>query len=332
MVVSGIAPAILGDIADVTGRRIVYLLTFAIYLAANVGLAVQNSWTAFPNVATAVGPVLGGALTQHLGWRWIFWILAIASGVCLFLISVFLPKPSRSIVGNGYQEVSGLHRTLISYVGLSTPSRLPESAVGANESSSNRQDKKLQRKFHIPNPLASLKMSWAKDTALITTIYGIYYMDLSCLQASLSPLFIDIYRLSEFNAGLIYLPFGVGSVAGAYCSGKIMNRDYRLTARSHNIVINTASGDDLMKFPIEKARLRNIWYSIGISGACTIAYGWVIHSHAFCGTLLTDLHPKAPASAQAANNIMRCTWAGAGLALLQIILDAIGTGCGMVGV
>lgn len=66
-------------------------------------------------------------------------------------------------------------------------------------------------------------MLWEKDTALITIIYGIYYMDFSCLQASLSPLFIEIYDLSEFNAGLIYLPFGVGSVAGAYCSGTIVS-------------------------------------------------------------------------------------------------------------
>lgn len=46
MIVSGIAPALMGDIADMTGRRLVYLLMFTIYLAANIGLAVQSSWTA----------------------------------------------------------------------------------------------------------------------------------------------------------------------------------------------------------------------------------------------------------------------------------------------
>lgn len=46
MIVSGIAPAILGDLADMSGRRIVYLLTFGLYLLANIGLAVQRSWTA----------------------------------------------------------------------------------------------------------------------------------------------------------------------------------------------------------------------------------------------------------------------------------------------
>jgi hypothetical protein len=44
------------------------------------------------------------------------------------------------------------------------------------------------------------------------------------------------------------------------------------------------------------------------------------------GTLLTDLHPKSPASAQAANNIVRCAMAACGLAVLQIIIDKIGVG------
>ena len=46
MIVAGIAPAVIGDMADMTGRRIVYLLTMGIYCVANVGLAVQSSWTA----------------------------------------------------------------------------------------------------------------------------------------------------------------------------------------------------------------------------------------------------------------------------------------------
>lgn len=45
-----------------------------------------------------------------------------------------------------------------------------------------------------------------------------------------------------------------------------------------------------------------------------------------CGTLLTDLYPKRPAAAQAANNIVRASLAGIGLAVLQIFLDRMGVG------
>ncbi|KAI4207536.1 MAG: hypothetical protein LQ346_000468 [Caloplaca aetnensis] len=46
LIVSGLVPSIVGDLADRTGRRPLYLVTFAVYFAANVGLALQNSYSA----------------------------------------------------------------------------------------------------------------------------------------------------------------------------------------------------------------------------------------------------------------------------------------------
>jgi MFS family permease len=46
LVIAGLAPSIIGDMADFTGRRPVYVITFALYFAANIGLAVQHSYAA----------------------------------------------------------------------------------------------------------------------------------------------------------------------------------------------------------------------------------------------------------------------------------------------
>lgn len=46
LIVSGIVPSIIGDLADRTGRRPLYLVTFAVYVAANIGLALQKSYAA----------------------------------------------------------------------------------------------------------------------------------------------------------------------------------------------------------------------------------------------------------------------------------------------
>jgi MFS family permease len=46
MIVAGIAPAFLGNLADTIGRRAVYLLMMGIYCVANVGLTLQSNWTA----------------------------------------------------------------------------------------------------------------------------------------------------------------------------------------------------------------------------------------------------------------------------------------------
>lgn len=45
-----------------------------------------------------------------------------------------------------------------------------------------------------------------------------------------------------------------------------------------------------------------------------------------CGTLLVDIHPKSPATAQAANSIVRAFLAGGGTACVQVFINAIGIG------
>ena len=46
LIVSGIAPSILGDMADQSGRRPVSLVAFTLYFIANIGLALQNNYAA----------------------------------------------------------------------------------------------------------------------------------------------------------------------------------------------------------------------------------------------------------------------------------------------
>jgi MFS family permease len=172
-----------------------------------------------PNIATAIGPILGGALADFANWRWIFWLLTILSATCLLMVVLLLPETSRQIVGDGSRPGSAIHRSLISLV-------FPRRSKDIHKSSQQESDLAEQanppraRKFQIPNPIASLKLLWAKDTILITLIFGIFYMNLSCLQASTSTLFIQLYGISEFKAGLVYLPSGIGSCIGVYCCGK----------------------------------------------------------------------------------------------------------------
>ncbi|KAL4999664.1 major facilitator superfamily domain-containing protein [Aspergillus recurvatus] len=46
MILQGLAPAFMGTFADTCGRRPAYILAFAIYTAANIGLALQSSYPA----------------------------------------------------------------------------------------------------------------------------------------------------------------------------------------------------------------------------------------------------------------------------------------------
>ena len=44
LVVAGIAPAFMGDLADQGGRRLAYLVMFALFFASNIGIALQTSY------------------------------------------------------------------------------------------------------------------------------------------------------------------------------------------------------------------------------------------------------------------------------------------------
>ncbi|MCJ1253733.1 hypothetical protein MMC24_001545 [Lignoscripta atroalba] len=46
MIFQGLAPTIFGDLADMAGRRPAYFIAFVIYIGANIGLALQDSYVA----------------------------------------------------------------------------------------------------------------------------------------------------------------------------------------------------------------------------------------------------------------------------------------------
>ncbi|KAI9847100.1 MAG: hypothetical protein M1837_003218 [Sclerophora amabilis] len=378
MVVSGIAPAIVGDAADMLGRRPMYVVTLAIYFVANVGIAVQKSFVALLllrmlqsagisgvfsiaygvladistpaergtyvgalslgiTTAPSIGPLLGGVIGARAGWRWIFWFLCIVSGACLAAMILSLPETARNLVGNGSIRPPPGYR-------LPFP-RIMEQSRSIDQDAVPEFDRESH--WHIPNPIKCLVILSRTDTFLVVTAGGIIYMSYCCLQASLSSLFVEVYGLGQLEAGLIYLPFGVGGIVITLISGKILDRDYRITAKAHNITIDKVHGDDLLTFPVEKARLRSVFVPISIVIISTIGYGWSLQTRAHMAvplvlqfilgltvqmcfnvnnTLLIDINHTAPATAQASSNIVRCALAAVAVAVLQDIIDAINVG------
>lgn len=75
------------------------------------------------------------------------------------------------------------------------------------------------------------------------------------ITASLSTLFIEIYGLSEWQAGLIYLPFALGGTASTLFSGHLLDTAYCKARTKRGLPTDRIRGDDLDSFPIEKARL-----------------------------------------------------------------------------
>ncbi|KAI0190955.1 major facilitator superfamily transporter [Xylaria flabelliformis] len=380
LVVSGIVPAILGNAADKIGRRPVYILALFIYFVANVGLAVQNSYPALLvlrmvqsagiagtvslgygvisdiatpsergscvgifslglNLGPPVGPVLGGIIAAKLGWRWIFWFLVITGGICLFMALLALPETARAIVGDGSIPTTGISRTLI-----------PMSCSSSRTQVGDKPARNMTMKDRLalfPNPLVSLKLLLELDLLILLFCNAIYYTTGACAQTSLSSLFMQVYGYQELQAGLAYIPFGLGALVSVYIWGKFLDFEYARISRSLGYDPDEVKGKLIDDFPIELTRLRSISYLTILTAAATVGYGWTVQKQVHVavplliqailgftvaagfvtfGTLTTDLNPGRSSTAAASANILRALLAAGGTAALQPIIDAVGAG------
>ncbi len=155
--------------------------------------------------------MIGAVLADQKNWRWIFWLLAILSGFCLAAIFLSLPETARRIVGNGSTAVEGIRRTPINKL-------FRDSSLGGVEQVSG-----VPEPAKIQNPLATLSLLLKKDIAIVTVSIGILYTTISCLQASLATLLMELYGYGQLEAGLVYLPFGVGCALAAYFTGELLS-------------------------------------------------------------------------------------------------------------
>jgi predicted MFS family arabinose efflux permease len=310
MAVATVAPMLIGDAADVLGRRPIYVLALGLYMVANIAIASSRTFPSLLGlrvlqamaisgtfsvaygvitdiaspaergsyvsavsfaitIAPSLGPVLGGAIAFSAGWTWIFWFLTLASGICLALMVFLLPETSRNIVGNG----SGKPPV---YLILPIPQLMRHWKAN---------DEPVRHKSQTPNPLKSLVILWRKDNATIILACGLLYAVYTCINASLSTLFIEIYQLNQWQAGLVYLPFGLGGTVSTFISGPLLDRAYRNARTSRGLSTNRARGDDLDNFPVEKARLSVVWIPMIMTICSIIAFGWVLELQQVCPSL-----------------------------------------------
>jgi predicted MFS family arabinose efflux permease len=158
--------------------------------------------------------VIGGGLTQAGGWRRIFWFLVILTGSHFVIMMLFFPETQRNIVGDGSVRPKGfIYQTVFSVIQKKREAKDPE-AVGKQEEIPSK------RKLRFPNPLACLPVLASKGSLMVILITAINYAVKAALQTSLDAQCVEIYGLNYLQAGLVYLPSGVGGGFGSYGAGQ----------------------------------------------------------------------------------------------------------------
>ena len=201
--------------------------------------------------------------------------------------------------------------------------------------------------YNVASMFACLRIIFWRDTALVLWLSGSFYAVYYCIQTSIPSTYKDIYAFNEFQIGLSYLTGGVSVVFGGYVNGKMMDRNYKVTAKNIGFTVDKVHGDDLNDFPIERARARGSCYLLGIHICALIGYGWTIEAHVhesvplilqfvlgfICtcfnqtfNALLVDIFPASPSTAAASGNITRCALAALTVAVMQPLVNVMGRG------
>ncbi|CEI66353.1 unnamed protein product [Fusarium venenatum] len=302
--------------------------------------------TAVPSVlGPSLGPVIGGLLAEYLGWRSIFWFLAIFSGVGLFLIIVFYPETCRHVVGDGSIIPPLMYRSGLQILKQRRRRSESDKAGLSRQVSTASTSKKF--KFKPPNVLESVFMLFEKETGLLLGFSSICFAGFYCVAAAMPSLFAEIYGFNEVQNGLMFLPLAAGSIVAAFIVGAFTNRNYKRHCDKLGIPYERNKQQDLSAFPIERARLEIGFPLLMLAAVTVISWGWAVDAKTnvtipcvinglmgvgivgfnnTVNSLLIDIHPGKAGTASAANNLTRClVGAGASAAIIPMI-DAMGVG------
>jgi len=126
-----------------------------------------------PLAGPSLGPIIGGALAQTLGWRSIFWFLAIFAGAFTIVLVLFLPETLRSIVGNGSVHANDIWHIRI--IELFSKKRRKARRGNDEEDQAVVGERSTLAEKKKTNILQSFIIIFQKDVALILFIPGIHY-------------------------------------------------------------------------------------------------------------------------------------------------------------
>ncbi|OQV08068.1 hypothetical protein CLAIMM_12393 [Cladophialophora immunda] len=362
MIFQGLTPAFMGDFADFAGRRPAYTVCFTIYIAANIGLALQNSFTALfmlrcmqsggssatiamssgivSDIATAAergsymgytqaGLLLGPAIGPVIGGL-------LAARLGWRAIFWFLRQAARNQVGNGSIPPKGWNMCLMDYL-----------ALRKSRSSLNPNTRGSQGKIKLPNPLRSLYIIYDKENALLLFYNAFLFAAFYDVTAAIPSQFTEIFGFDELQIGLCYIPFGIGSMSAALINGQLLDRNFARWCKKLGVPIRKGRDQDLSHFPIEKARLQIALVAVYSTCVFVSIFGWLIHFECplapvlvvlyfsslsmslasnVTSTLLVDFYPRTPATAIAANNFVRCILGAGATSAVVPMINAWGRG------
>ena len=205
-------------------------------------------WGAVVGISMALGPIVGGALIEYVGWRSVFWINLPICALAVVMTALFVPQ-SRSQHPRSFDPVGqilgmatlfGLAFVLIEAParGWSQPSTLTAAALtvlaltGFLHHESRCDDPFIDLRFFRSIPFASATLI----AVCAFAAYGAFLFMMS--------LYLQGYRgYSAMHTGLLYLPLALGALVFSPLSGRLVGRyGARPSLVASGVLLTAATG------------------------------------------------------------------------------------------
>lgn len=207
------------------------------------------AWALGPLLGPCIGPVAGGFLIRAEGWRWVYWLIAIVTGVITistyftlkesYAPVILAKKAARLRKETGNQELR---------------SKFADASTTAAEKFKVAIVRPMKLLFTVPIVTAM--------AFYIAVVYGILYL----LFTTFSIVFPQNYGFDEVESGLVFIPSAIGMMIGIVLFGAMS--DKLVTAKKN-------SGQEL------KPEIRlSPYFTIPAGVAIPIGlftYGWTIY-------------------------------------------------------
>ncbi|KAG2066210.1 MFS general substrate transporter, partial [Suillus decipiens] len=242
--------------------------------------AIMGVYYSAPLLGPSLGPIFGGALTQGLSWRAVFWFLVIWGGV-IFSAFIFLFKDTfrkeRSVT---YQNVlKSRLREQQSSEAKDGSQNISKSEVGGGNQTSSK-DIEIQRSVIPASVIKDIKLSMVdvnpfppylsvvsrKNNLVVLIASGLIFAFSFSVTYTCSRTLSMYYDYDALKTGLVLLAYGVGCVAGSILGGRWSDRTLaRLKAAN--------GGVSFPEMRLESTKIA-MWSPLPVIG-----YAWVCQEH-----------------------------------------------------
>ena len=207
-----------------------------------------------------MGPLIGGYLTDSIGWRWIFWVLAIFDAVMLLTSLMFLRETHPRTI---------LYRRMRKLEKHSEGKRLRTKWDTINDEEQVRSLKKVLR----VSTTRVFKMLATRPILQIIAIYAAFiYGTLFIVLSTYSTVWTTKYHETSAQSSLHYISIVIGSGFTSLIGGPLNDKIWAYLVKKHK----REDGSGVPEYRVPLMVPGAVVLPIGL-----LWYGWSVQAHLF---------------------------------------------------